>query len=115
MKRENRFSKTAQGATPSLLARRFAEMDERESHRGRIAQLQNELGSAGDALELCARAAEGAWDARPMAAASKDLEFGYKLCAAQMALVFRAMRKGAPPSAEDFEAVRVAVAEEVGI
>lgn len=63
-----------------------------------------------------ARIAEGQFVARqkPGNVNNKDMVFGYKLACAQMALVFRAMRKGQPPTPEEFEAVRAAVAEEVG-
>lgn len=102
MRRANTFSKTQPGGPPSLLAQRMSEMDERESHRGRLAQLQNELGSAGESLEMCARAAEKAWEARKVETVTPDLEYGYRLACAEMALVFRAMRSGKQLTPDDF-------------
>ena len=75
---------------------------ERESHQ-----------LAGDGLEMASRAALEAWQQRPRHPDESDVfRLGYRLACYELALVFRAMRKGEPPSKAEFEELRRLVFED---
>lgn len=76
------------------------------------AAIPGHLSDSGDAFELAARCALGAWDARQSRMHTTEwrgfkedaqFEIGYRIACVELAIVLRAIRKGAPP---DFHEMR---------
>ena len=95
----------------SRLMAQMAREEARQEAQRKAADVVDALAEAGDALELAARAALGAWEARKRLDMSEfgidddSFEFGYRTAAGELALILRAMRRGAPPDPKELEAV----------
>ena len=95
----------------SRLRQRLAELSEQADPKRRAERESHNL--AGDGLELAARSALEAWQQRPRHPDESDVfRLGYRLACHELALVFRAMRKGEPPSKEEFAELRRLVFED---
>ena len=88
----------------SRLKMQLAALDAASDAQARRDAISEQLGEAGDGLELAARCALGAWEARFPSEGEKedishdDFELGYRTAAGELALILRAMRCGEPPS-----------------
>lgn len=90
----------------SRLMAQMAREEARQEAQRKAADVVDALTEAGDALELAARAALGAWEARKHSELeTDDFELGYRTAAGELALILRAMRRGAPPDPKELEAV----------
>lgn len=84
-------------------------------------EVEKQVSDAGDAFELAARAALGAWDARnkaPLRMLSYDsqnpgpadpaltFEIGYQTACGELAVVLRAMRHGHPPDKAELDLIQ---------
>lgn len=112
----------------SRLRQQLAKLDAWETQKKQAAAVQEQLTDSGDAFELAARCAEGAWNARTptefaaklsdsvVANARLSFELGYRVACAELAIILRAMRKGTPPSkaelAEAWNKVEAEIKEE---
>ena len=95
----------------SRLRQRLNELSDQADPKRRAERESHNL--AGDGLELAARAALEAWQQRPRHPDESDVfRLGYRLACHELALVFRAMRKGAPPSKGEFAELRRLVFED---
>lgn len=83
--------------------------------------IQEHLENSGDAFELGARVALGAWEARKGRPRKErkgavnsislsideclEFELGYRIAAVELACILRAMRKGGPPDLSELDAI----------
>jgi hypothetical protein len=99
----------------SRLTRRLEEIDAHQRRQGIGKAVEHHLGEAGDALELAARVALGAYAARDKAIDESDVfRVGYVTACKELAMVLRHMRAGTTPTVQDLRAARVEAAEQVG-
>lgn len=95
----------------SRLMQRLKAMDAQADPKRRAERESHQL--AGDGLEMAARVALESWQERPRHPDESDVfRLGYRLACHELALVFRAMRKGEPPSRQEFEELRRLVFED---
>lgn len=95
----------------SRLSQRLDAMQSQADPKRRAERESHNL--AGDGLEMAARVALEAWQQRERNPDESDtLLLGYRLACHELALVFRAMRKGEPPTPADFAEVRRLVFED---
>jgi len=74
------------------------------------------LGEAGDAFELAARCALGAYQARQRRPDESDVfRLGYLTACKELAVVLRAMRRGGPPAPAELEQARREAVEELAM
>lgn len=92
---------------------RMREIAARQAAKAPAATLAKHLEDAGDAFELAARCALGAFTTRERRGDESDVfRVGYLTACKELAVVLRAMRRGGPPSpAELAEARREAIEE----
>lgn len=103
----------------SRLQQRLREMhSQQEAARKsgvRTEQFIQQLGDAGDALELAARVAEGVYRVRPQRPEETDaFRVGFATCGKEVALILRAMRKQTQPTEEELAACREQALDEAG-
>jgi len=100
----------------SRLKAQLARLEVKHEAEKNTAAVDKQLADAGDALELAARAALGAWNIRESALAKHSVEFqvGYQTACGELALVLRAMRRAQPPSARELAEVEPNVRAEMG-
>lgn len=95
----------------SRLMQRLKAMESQADPKRRAERESHQL--AGDGLEMAARVALESWQERPRHPDESDVfRLGYRLACHELALVFRAMRKGEPPTREEFEELRRLVYED---
>lgn len=108
----------------SRLREQLLAIEARKDDKRRAEAVQAMVYESGDALEMAARAAEGAWDARPaepqgkgavncIATPPEQFEYGYKLACAELAYVLRRMRKGEQANSMDLRSIARQVYTEV--
>lgn len=105
----------------SLLQKRLRDLDEINTTVKNQRDVNTQLLDAGDAFELAARCALGAWEARQGREVTTEVkkynldsfELGYKTAAAELALILRAMRKGSPPDKTELEEIQKELEKEI--
>lgn len=108
----------------SRLREQLLAIEARKDDKRRAEAVQAMVYESGDALEMAARAAEGAWDARPpeqmgkgavncITAPPELFEYGYRLACAELAYVLRRMRKGEQANSMDLRSIARQVYAEV--
>lgn len=112
----------------SRLQGQLAKLAAAQEVKDKQAEVAVQIRDSGDALELGARMALGAWGARAETKANLDLddgvggleayqayELGYRTACGELSLILRAMRRGAPPHPADLADIEKTLCEELGI
>lgn len=105
---------------------KLAKLAAAQEVKDKQAEVAVQIRDSGDALELGARMALGAWGARQptkaqLATSERDAgeyqcyELGYRTACGELSLILRAMRRGAPPHPADLADIEKTLCEELGI
>lgn len=108
----------------SRLQEQLGRLAAQQDAQDKAAAIAEQLSASGDAFELAARCAEGAWAAREKApiktvqdptrdAALFNFELGYRVAAAELACILRAMRRGSPPNKAELAACCDTIAKQI--
>lgn len=111
----------------SILQKRLRDLDEINTTVKQQSDINTQLLDSGDAFELAARMVLGAWDNRAQErnevypdglhefkdGINTGFELGYKVAQAELALILRSMRKGAPPDKTELENIQRTLEKEI--